>query len=1395
MRSLLPQRLSALSLWRFLWGAAATTAVVACSGGGCSSCGLQPLAAGYPRDRAMDNAAAIRVTRPGIDFLAANAPKLATSVLGGKPIINFDLPESKLGTSTLLFVFDVTPTICKGGPVGNPPNCRAEINIGGSTFKIDAVTPNAVRLQGEIPLRLSDTPTSVNISPGGTLNVHIGYGDGNCAGAIPNVNPHKLPVDITIPLVAETTSPRTGYTKMDTANAVINLDGLSGDDVRICADCGSFGTNICNAVLNWGVLKDFVVGQLKNGLEGQLKTALGGFTCTKANALANPPCPDGSKPDNADLTVAKCVYVSTPDKCVPSLLGIDGRLDLGSALKSISPGTNGAMDLVLASGGNMQPFPKAGPDNIGYSGHTPNGITLGMVGGALPSPKSNCVVPVEPATPTGIPMPDEMTKDKPDNWKETVGPHIGLALAGRYLDFTFTNLYNSGFFCLGVTSENVAQLTTGLVSVLAPSIKNLTLEKKPAPMAITTRPGQPPKLTLGGGTDVKTDPLITLKLEKFAVDFYVWSYDRFVRAFTFTSDITVPLNLQTGKTEKNPNGGLQPTLGGLVVANPKISNNDLLTENPDQVAIALQELISGLVGQLLGGGIPAIDLSSALASLGVDLTIPEGGIRKIRKDQDDFLAIFANFATAKPNPFKFNFGADIVQKRVDVNAMGLTTAREDAMPQLVVKFTADTFGADVPVEFSYRIDQGLPSPWSQERDVTIRKSDLFLQGKHTLKVSARIVGDATSESAVKELPFVIDAIAPYATLDLSSDSKDLVLDTWDYVSDTKDIQVRSKLGNAAFSAWKKVGEAPVHFPSDPSLTVEVMDEEGNIGVAKSALVRGRGDSTLATAGGCGGCATPASPNTNTGLLAGGAALLAALLVARRRGVRARAGGELRYVAVSGATLLAVGGSAQGCDCGTEETRTMCGSDCNQPCLPALGVGVTGSYSSLAKAKDGSIWVAGYSNFVADDVADVIYGDLVVGRYDSGKNNVAWEPVDGVPPKADEKVCAVNDPKGWRKGELEAGDNVGLWTSIQIGKDDRPIVSYYDATHKALKFASFDGTAWKNHTVASGSGADIGRYAKMLVDGGKPAIAFMRLEPGNQGKTRSKVVVAKAKTEVPSGTGDWSFEDAFVDENGPCTASSCGADVCVKSSRTCQKKATGCPAACAAGTACVTVDGAPTCASLAVDGGDIYPLGQGLYTAFAKGTSGFGIAVYDRLHGNLVGIRQSGGKWSNFILDGETGTRGKDAKDTGDTGIGTGLFIGSDDTWHVSYVEGLTEKVRYLSAKDGKVLGIEDVDDGTGIDGRPFPGDKHVVGDDSTIRVDGGVIRIAYQDATARTLRVATGTVDGTKHKWSLKEVAQAGKSAGFFPQFVPGDNRISNFWQAADKTAGATYGGVTIVQP
>src|SRR5262249_6515030 len=153
--------------------------------------------------------------------------------------------------------------------------------------------------------------------------------------------------------------------------------------------------------------------------------------------------------------------------------------------------------------------------------------------------------------PTDIPIPDAMKQDKQSPWPMgDDGPHLGLALAGRFLNHTFGSVYNSGLLCLSISSETVAQLNTGLLSALIPSMKKLTFEQRAAAVAIVTRPEVPPQVHVGNGTDVNKDPHLSILLQKFALDFYAWSDDRFVRAFTYTADVTVPVNLQTAKDPK-----------------------------------------------------------------------------------------------------------------------------------------------------------------------------------------------------------------------------------------------------------------------------------------------------------------------------------------------------------------------------------------------------------------------------------------------------------------------------------------------------------------------------------------------------------------------------------------------------------------------------------------------------------------------------------------------------------------------------------------------------------------------------------------------------------------------------------------------------------------------------
>jgi MYXO-CTERM domain-containing protein len=1405
------------SFWRIATTACLFLVIAACAGGGaaggCGGCGggASSLPGGFPRASTIPNSAGVRVTRPALDFLSANIPTLATNLLGGTSaggVIQFEIPksESSAGIGTL--------RVCPQGPDknANPPRCVADINIGNANLKIDAITPSSVRIHGTIPVRVQNLPLNVPILG----DVNVGLGSGTCAGGTPNFDYQDIPLEVILPLVQETIPPRDGYTKVDVKNAVIDPK-ITRDDVRLCKDCGGL-SGVCNTVI--GLIKDLVFGLLVDGIKGQLTAPLEDALCEKPDRTKSPVCPTGGKPDNGDpARWSKCVFVQKPDTCMPTKLGAEGNLPLGSLLAGISPGTQGSLDFVFASRGDMNPAPGRPADNTPYPGHTPNGITLSMTGGALPRPIADCIVPVDNPLPEGIPLPDELLVDRPADWPQgTPAPHIGIALSGRFLNYALGNMYNSGALCLGITTDKIQLINTGLLSALIPSLKTLTIEQKAGAVALVTRPSKPPVITLGGGTDIKTDPLLRVVLEQIALDFYVFSYDRYVRAFTFTGDLSLPVNLQTGKDEKrNPNGGLLPVIGDISIKNESVSNADLLTDDPATIAAGLASVVGGLSGQLVGS-LSAIDLSTALQSVGLSLTIPDGGIRKITKGEDEFLGIFATLGTAPPaTPLYLEPQVEIAEKTVFADAMTLVTARKEKLPELRVRFGAAGDAADI--EYSWALDEGARSAWSREREVVIKDDVLFLQGRHELKLYARVVGHPETERAwPAKASFVIDALAPFVRVKSAKARGRVGIEAWDVVSDASALVARYRLrapgeveAAGAFGDWQPLDAlANIEVADATAIEVEVRDEEGNIARVTQPLVRGRPDGTLSDGGdgGC-GCSTPGQTHKDP-LAAGLVALGLVLFLALRRRARADGGGPAGLAgkaarrprtapAVALGMVAALASLNEGCSCGNDEpAKTGCGEDCNQECNPGLEPGIVGAYTSVARTKDGKIWVAGYNDAAVTFGESFIYGDLVVGQFDPAKGTIGWQTVDGIPERTD-GTCSDFDPSGWRRGEVESGDNVGLWTSLVIGKDDQPLVAYYDATNRALKFASYDGRNWSVHAIASRAREDIGRYAKMVLEGDRPLLAYLSLRRAENGKLRSAVTLARAKTSKPKEPGDWTFEEAAFDEEAPCRASFCNAgEACVESTGACSARRTDCQPACGSNQVCVTVDGRGQCAAeVAATRIDDYPNAYGTYISLAVGPSGPGMVVYDRVRGNLVGLANVNGAWEAKILDGETGSReNNSAVDLGDVGVGASLAIDGAGRWHVSYVNGITEALQYITVGDGAIGRPEVVDDGRGVDGALFSDGKHLVGDDSHIVEEDGSLVIYYQDATAGTLRVARGNPkgDGT-HDWDVRVIPQAGKFGGFFPRRVPGSALVSNFFRTSDRGTKTVSGDVAFVTP
>ncbi|MCC6521803.1 MAG: hypothetical protein IT373_04010 [Polyangiaceae bacterium] len=1357
-----------------------------CAGGGCSSgcaCGgLEPLPGGFDASKRIENAAAVRLTQSGLQFLQDNVGTLAATLIGGGGgIMTFEVPEtsgSQLG---------IDYAVCQGGadPNANPPKCVAEIDIGNAQLAITSENPHDIRIQGPLPIRLQSLPINIvyfcvpllgcvesNIV--GVLN-----GNGACPNNAQTFANIPLNVDISIEIDADPNHSRFGYSKVKVNTVDIDQNTLEGS----LHFCGGFDASILNA------LKGIILPMLIDPLIGTLTDQIDAQLCQQANPAVTPPCPTGTVDVNG-----VCRYGNDANaECASIMLGLDGHVNAGALLSSFSPGTRGAFDFLLASGGHNLRDDGSG-FHWGDLNPIASGATLGFYGGSEARPMSNCVPISSLPMPTAIPIPDELLANTVPDWPQgdpnvPPAPHVGLALSERFTNYLMAQVYNSGTLCLGITGDLVPQLTSSLVAIGigAPSMNELGWQKQAQQLAIAIRPQQPPEVHFGNGTDLATDPLIRVTAKQMVFDFYIWSLDRFVRAFSASLDLDVPVNLVV-----TPDG-LQPVIDQIGVSNGVVTTS-LLREDPTKIAASLQDLLGSMVGQFIGGAIPPVDLNGSLASLGLTLVIPDTvdgqgspGLRKLSKGSDSFLGIFAALGVVQA---KTSVDTTVGFVSFDAGDLGWSGA-ERRLPEAVLDLGTDLASAGQRVEWQYRVDNLPWHPFRSDRRLVARDPWLSTEGKHVVSVRARVVGDPLTldrEPATFQLD--VDSSPPFVAV---QQAEGTVLVTADDAVSGDATMVRVRLGRTGrdgavrwhpWSDWTAAAALEAFDPGDNDrIEVEAEDETGHVGSTSQALLRGRvGDSG---GGGC-GCVLAGS-----GERGGSAWWLAALGVGAvlgrrvlgRRGRAHRAGVARRWRELTLAlVVLTVPGMFAGCNCAEDETTAETGCRATGTCV-ALNPGLIGAYTSATVDAAGTVWIAGYLE--ADWAGGFTWGDLVVGSYTGG--DVVWTLVDGVPTEPPVNAN-LYDPQGFRGGQTEPGDDVGLWTSIALDANGQPALAYYDATHHALRYASFAGGGWASTEVVGGDKAENGRYAKLSFVSGLPVIAYQFVEAGDAGAVRSGVRLALGSA-VGASQATWTFEEVAADEATPCRARYCATGTtCVKSTGTCLDKSKDCPASCASGESCVLVNAVPQCE--AVYGNtqtDSYPDATGLYVSLAANpVGGLGVAFYDRIHGNVVVASKAGAAWTTVIADGESA-----GTDTGDKGIGLSLAIDLDGNYHLSYVDGLEEAVNYVKVTAGTTPGTpEVVDTGAGnSDG------QHLVGDDSNILVtQGGEIRVSYQDASEGTLRLAVGTPSQGAHAWTVTTLPQDGHFAGAFSRQVelPGGSRIVNWWRVATPSA---IGNVSVVAP
>ncbi len=460
----------------------------------------------------------------------------------------------------------------------------------------------------ELPVHFEEDVFGQNIASC-TMDVALD-GDGMCPADATSAG-IDLNVDISIEVDENTGHVRYGYTRIHIASIDVPSNDID-NALNLCSDNGA--CDFVASIVDNDTIKGFLIDALHSTIDSTLQSQLEQQLCQKPNPNVTPGCPTGSN----DVS-GVCRYgTDASADCVSLMLGTDGHINLGALLASLSPGTQGGLDFLFAAGGADKSLQNP---QLSWGDLEPinGGGTLGLYGGAEPNPLSNCVKMSDLARPRGIPIPDELFGNTVTGWPASdPGPDISASRCpSEFTNYAMSSAYNSGMLCIGITSEQVPQLNSGLLSLLSQTIPQLGLQSEAQQIGIVVRPSQPPTVTFGNGTDPNTDPVVRVKLDQASFDFYIFSLDRFIRFMTATFDLDVPMNLSVGPM------GITPTVGKIGVTNGKVTNSQLLPDDPATLASSLQSIISSEIGMALGAGIAPINYNSALSALGLSLFIPD----------------------------------------------------------------------------------------------------------------------------------------------------------------------------------------------------------------------------------------------------------------------------------------------------------------------------------------------------------------------------------------------------------------------------------------------------------------------------------------------------------------------------------------------------------------------------------------------------------------------------------------------------------------------------------------------------------------------------------------------------------------------------------------------------
>lgn len=810
------------------WLVAAMLSAAACSGsvscGGCAGSPLLPIPGGFDPAAQLERAAQIRLSNRGLDFIEAEFKDLLSAYVTMQCGGSTDVPcptgfVTVPGGAPNPASCDALQQVCVEAATGGPgPLVGFELErteqSGATICRDDLSDPNrracyawlrfeGLQLAPTAPDRVLATITAQiqsNVIP--FRYDALGM---DCSVTINSAASGTVLQDIVVDArVTEWTAPsRVGGRQLQIV--VDAVDAMIPDmDIQIERDPvhGSLDDLITCGLANLGVVKNALIprltGSLADIVQDEVAKALG-MRCGRPGLEACPSLTscnaEGFCEEDATGTI------------VPTRLGLEGRMDFSALLGGLTAGRPGQGDLSFLVGGQ--------------SSADTGGLAIGMLGGAevvTPDPSCALILPsprLRPGwiAPPALPAAETVDLDF-DGTPET--PYmVAAGVSEALLDQVLWTVYTTGLFCQSLSAYDIDLLNTGSLSLLVPSLAQLTHSDRHRhaiyPARVTLYPRAEPQITIGSGRidesgsmPVLAEPLIDILLDDMELSFFAVIEERWVRLMTVTLDINVGLGALV-----TPSNAVQLVIGDLTMSlsDVRVTNSELLAEDPMELAMALPSLIQLALPQV-AGAFPAIALPGGAELGGFELEVL--GIRGVESAPGVYpnLGIYADLSFDPSLVPSLLASAETSAEvaAVHVPAPDRFSVRTPGGPELpVVELLVESpapepsgSGGPVRAEAQLRLDGGLWTPFFpvDGRVLRVQRPELLVQGRHVIEVRARWAGEyRTLDPTPAVVEVVIDAEPPRLTARILPDGSSILVDAYDVVSGD-DLELSLRAGDS-----------------------------------------------------------------------------------------------------------------------------------------------------------------------------------------------------------------------------------------------------------------------------------------------------------------------------------------------------------------------------------------------------------------------------------------------------------------------------------------------------------------------------------------------------------------------------------------------------------------------